>query len=275
MKLEDVRPADCHARAQRLLVEVALIRDEMGRSEDARPVPEITDARPRDVYFEALASWTKADRLGSEIGVRSARFEHAPPALKDLRPGHVIQVIDAVLAQVDAIKQRLQITERVPEPAVDASRKPSDVLATLIRVNRELSRALERPFTPGDVYRTVALAASYAARLGGHVEPAPFERRRKPTHCYERLAACHAALAKAIAKRGETAMASRGTPADVVPGDVYDLASLVLGEISFLHSITPNAAPVHPFEPVVSGHRLPSHVDQLARTLEAQLATIG
>jgi hypothetical protein len=64
-------------------------------------------------------------------------------------------------------------------------------------------------------------------------------------------------------------------PADVLPGDVYDLASLVLGELTYLHAITPNAAPVHGFEPDASGYRLPAHVDQLARTLEAQLASLG
>jgi hypothetical protein len=28
----------------------------------------------------------------------------------------------------------------------------------------------------------------------------------------------------------------------VLPGDVFDLAQLVLGELAFLHAITPNAA---------------------------------
>jgi hypothetical protein len=54
-------------------------------------------------------------------------------------------------------------------------------------------------------------------------------------------------------------------------GDVYDLSGLVLGEIAFLHSL---ARPRHVFEPTSSGHRPPAHVDQLARTLEAQLVTI-
>jgi len=61
----------------------------------------------------------------------------------------------------------------------------------------------------------------------------------------------------------------------VVPGDVYDLACLVLGELTFLHALTGTAPPVHAFEPAASGHRLPAHVDQLARTLEAQIAAIG
>jgi hypothetical protein len=61
----------------------------------------------------------------------------------------------------------------------------------------------------------------------------------------------------------------------VLPGDVYDLACLVLGELTFLHAVTEKAQAVHAFEPAATGYRLPGHVDQLARTLEAQIAAIG
>ena len=275
MKLEDIHPRHCYARAQTLLAEIGLIRDELGRSADGRPPVEITDAKPRECYFEALATWHKADRLATELGVGATRFAHPAPPLSDTTPGHVLQVIDATIARVDAIKTQLHISDRVAEVAVEANRQPSDVLSTLIRVNRELSRALERPFTPSDVYRVVALASTYAARLGGTAELAPFERRRKPVDCYQRLVACQQALAAAISKKGQQSLTSRGVPSDVLPGDVYDMATLVLGELTFLHALTPNAAPVHAFEPPATGYRLPAHVDQLARTLEAQLAAIG
>ena len=274
MKLDDVRPADCHARARRLLAEISTIRDEMGRSEDARPGPEVTDAKPRECYFEALATWNKIDRLSNEVGAPPARFTLVVPPLRDVKPGHVLQVIDAGLARVDSIKHRLQITERHPDGAAEANRQPSDVLVTLIHANRELSRALERPFAPSDCYDAVARASAYASRMGAPAELAPYERRRQPQHCYERLVACHAVVAKLIASKGESALATRGTPAHVLPGDVYDMASLVLGEVAFLHSLTPTAMPMHAFEPVGTGHRLPAHVDQLARTLEAQLGSI-
>lgn len=271
----DVRPHHCYARAQRLLAEVGLVRDELGRSEDARPAVEVADAKPRECYFEALATWHKVDRLAAELGVPATRFAHPAPPLAGITPGHVLEVIDAVLEQVDAIRQRLQIKETSVEPALETTRQPSDVLVTLNRVNRELSRSLERPFTPGDVYRVVALASTYAARLGGTASLAPFERKRKPKDCYQRLTACHAALAAAIGKRGQAAMTARSVLVEVVPGDVYDLACLVLGELTFLHALSDNAQPVHAFEPAATGHRLPGHVDQLARTLEAQIATIS
>lgn len=275
MKLDEVQPAHCHAAARRLLAETRAIREEMGRSEDTRPVPEITGAQPREVYFEAIVTWRKAARLASEVGAELARPVPAAPALGDVRPGHVLQVIEGVQQQLAAIAQRLGITAQTALPAVESGRQPSDVLATLIRVNRDLSRSLERPFTPSDVFRTVALASAYAARLGATVNEAPFERGRQPAHCYERLEACLARAASLVGKRGGQALAARGTPTDVVPGDVYDLANLVLGEVAYLHALTPGAAPIHAFEPQVSGHRLPAHVYQLACTLETQLGTLA
>jgi hypothetical protein len=275
MKLEDIRPADCYARAQRLLGEVVLVRTEMGRGEDARPALEITNAQPRECYFEAIATWNKVERLASEVGVPCPRFAWGVANLRELRAGHVLRVIDAVLSVVEAVKQRFIIGEIASEPDVEPKRQPSDVLGTLVRINREMSRTLERPFTPGDVYRVVALASAYASRLGGDAPLAGCERKRKPVDCYQRLAACHTRLGELIAKRGDSALTARGTPPEVLPGDVYDLASLVLGEAAFLHALTPNAQPLHAIEPVASGHRLPAHVDQLARTLEAQLAALA
>jgi hypothetical protein len=275
MKLDDIQPGHCYARAQRLLGDLELIRDEMGRTKDARPVPEVTNAAPREVYFEAIAAWHKVTRLADEVGARNARAVPAATVLRDLKPGHVLQLIDAVVAHVDDVKARLQITDGAAEPAFDASKKPSDVLMTLVRVNRELTRVLERPFTPSDVYRTVALASAYASRLGAVVDAPAFERKRKPAECYTKLEQCLELVSAAIAKRGESALTARGTPSDVQPSDVYDLANLVLGEVAFLHSLTSNAQPLHAFEPGGAAHRLPAHVHQLARTLEAQLKSLG
>jgi hypothetical protein len=274
MKLEDVTPAHCYARAQRLFGEVELVRDELGRTKDARPVPDITGAAPREVYFEAIAAWHKADRLAGEVGARASRPAPAAPVLKTLAPGHCLQLIDGVLAQIEDVKQRLHVTDKVAEPAIEPSRQPSDVLVTMIRINRELSRSLETPFTPADVYRTVALASAYATRLGAHADHAAFERKRKPADCYARLEACLAAAGSHVTKHGETALRARGTPSDINPTDVYDLANLVLGEVAFLHSIVATAHPVHAFEPGGNGFRMPSHVYQLARTLESQLGAL-
>jgi len=274
MKIDDALPAHCHARAHRLLGELALVRDEMGRTGDARPAPEVSGAQPREVYFEAIVAWRKAARLAAEVGAPVARRAPQAPSLRELKPGHCLELITAVQGIVDDVKQRLQLQETVQEPSIESGRQPSDVLTTLVRVNRELSRMLERPFTPSDVFDVVAQASAYAARLGGNAQQAAFERKRKPADCYEKLTACLTTAAQLVDKRGQPAAAVRGTPSEIAPTDVYDLANLVLGEVAFLHALSSDAAPLYAFEPGPAGHRLPAHVYQLARTLEAQLASI-
>src|SRR6185437_12072586 len=175
MKLEEILPGHCHAHAVRLLADVALVRDELGRAEDARPPGDVASARPRDCYFEALAAWNKAARLGGELGAPASRFADAPPSAKDIQPGHVLHVIDAVAEQVAAIKAQLHMTETSAQHAVESSRSPGDVLGVLVRINRQISRCLERPFAPSDCYHVVTLASAYATRMGAPAEHAAFE----------------------------------------------------------------------------------------------------
>ncbi|MCC6997198.1 MAG: hypothetical protein IT370_21465 [Deltaproteobacteria bacterium] len=275
----DIQPANCYARAQRLLGEIRLIGAEMGRSPDARALPSIKDAAPRECYFEALALFAKADRLNQELtGDPTDSLPH-PPALAQLRPQHVLEVIDAALRELDMVKADLQLAERAAEPALEPARQPSDVLISLIDANRQLGRLLERPFTPSDVYRQVGLASTYAARLVARAgasapAPAPFVRGKRPADCYDKLLACMTRLGAIAKAGGQTVLDVRGAPPDVLPGDVYDLANLVLGEVAFLHSLAPDPSPPYPFEQHAPGRRLPAHVHQLASTLEAQLAVV-
>ncbi len=280
MKLEEVLPAHCHARAVRALAEIELVRDELGRAADTRPVPEITDAAPREVYFEALALWRKVDRLAAELGADAGAAPPTAPRLTELKPGHVLRVVDAAIARLAACKARLGISAKAPDGALDASidpsRKPSDVLVAVVRASRQVSRALERPFTPDDVHGQVSLACAYAAavlaaRRAEAPAPAPFEGGRRPADCYQRLLGCLARVGARLEAVGQTSLTSRGDVPDVLPGDVFDLASLVVGEVAFLHALTPDAPPVHAFEPQAVGHRLPSHVHQLAGTLAGML----
>ncbi len=273
VNIEEVQPAHCFARAQRVLGEIQNLKTEMGRPEDTRSIPEITNAQPRECYFAALTLWNKTERLAGEIGVAISRVLPRCPSPKDARPGHVLQLIDGVLSQLDEIRHALHVEERAKEPAIDSSKTPTDVFATLVRANRAISRLLERPFTPSDVYRSVALASAYANQLGGRIVAAPFERGRRPADCYAQLERCLNLVTGLIAKQNQPHMTMRGTPADVVPGDCYDLAQLIVGELAYLHSLGSSAA-VQPFDSAGSTHRLPSHVHQLAHILEAQLVVL-
>jgi hypothetical protein len=61
----------------------------------------------------------------------------------------------------------------------------------------------------------------------------------------------------------------------VVPSDVYDLATLVLGEVAYVHALGSDPNPPYPFEGNQPGRKLPAHVWQLASLLELLLQQLA
>jgi hypothetical protein len=281
-----IEPPDCYARAQLLAAEVELIRQEMGRPQDRRPAPVVKGAAPREVYFQALSLFRKADRLCYEItGDQLASIPHAPP-IASIEPGDVLGVLDAAHREISETKARLGIHEDAKEPKRDASKTPSDVFAACLSVTRQLNLLLERPFAPGDVFQQVSLAVAYAGRLLAafpNIDTTPdlpaFKRRQRPADCYDRIAGVVTNLQKVIARSGLNALQQAperpGDVNEVVPGDVFDIASLALAEVAFLHAHQGDANPPYPFEANLPGRKLPSHVFQLAGVLESQVNALN
>jgi len=276
--MSEIQPADCYVRASHLAKEVELIRREMGRPTETRPAVAVTGASPRECWFQALAVFRKSDRLCAEIaGDPVASVPYAPP-LHQVTPGDVLKVIEAAGRELAETKRALGISESADPPARDASKTPSDVFGMLATVDRQINLLLARSFQPADCYQQVSLAVAYAARLGAMPKDSPFVRGKRPADCYERLGAS-LELARTLVKKAGHAVIDRApTPGDVnavLPSDVYDLATLVLGEIAFLHAVRQDAPAPYPFEGNEPGRKLPSHVWQLAGVLEGQLQQLS
>jgi hypothetical protein len=277
--LDAIEPPDCYARARQLADEIELIRKELGRPTDPRPPISVRGASPREVWFQALAVFRKADRLCHEIANDpTAAVPHAPP-IDELRPGHVLQVIDATLRELGETRKALGITEEAAAPARDATKTPSDVLGVLANANRQINQLLERPFTPADVFQQVSFAIAYAARLTKAPPPAEpaFERYKRPADCFARLHGCLELARRIVSKAGRPVIEdiTRPDPDTIRPADVYDMASLVLGEVAFLHALEPDRNPPYPFEGNVPGRKLPAHCYQLIGVLEQQLRQLA
>ena len=273
--LESIEPADCYQRARQLAAEIELIRREAGRPVETRAAVTVGAASPRECYFQALAVFRKADRLCNEYaGDPTAAVPHAPP-IADIKPGHVLGVIDAALREVREVSRAIGVAGHAEPPAREPGKTPSDVFGALATANRQLNLLLERPFTPADVYQQVALAIAYASRVIGHGPPGPaaFERAKRPADCYRRLASC-LELARTRVRHANQPVIDvvSAAPDDtILPSDVYDMATLVLGEVAYLHALGKDSNPPYPFEANQPGRKLPSHVWQLAGVLERQL----
>jgi len=275
--MSEIQPADCFVRASHLAREVELIRREMGRPSETRTAVTVTGASPRECWFQALAVFRKIDRLCAEVaGDPVASMPYAPP-IDHIVPGDVLKVIEAAGRELTEIKNALGITESVDPPAREASKTPSDVFGMLATVDRQVNLLLARAFQPSDCYQQVALAVAYAARLGAAPTESPLVRGKRPADCYERLTVCLEAARALVKKAGHAVIDRAAAPGDanaVLPSDVYDLATLVLGEVAFLHAVRKDAPAPYPFEGNEPGRRLPSHVWQLAGVLDHQLSTL-
>jgi hypothetical protein len=280
MTTQDVQPADCHAKVRRIAAELELVRAEMGRPKDSRPAFVVSAAQPRECYFGALTVFRKADSLCWELTGDDLEVLPEAPALSQLRPMHVLAVLEGALREVLMVKQHLGIQERVEDPKPEAGREPGDVFQAMIGVSRQLNLLLERPFAPSDCLEIVSQAGKYASHLLANLgapgpKAAAYQPQQRPADCYARLSAVVDRLREVMHTSGLKMFESPVSQlADVVPSDVYDLASLVLAEVAFLHAHVPDSSPPAPFSAHHPRRRLPSHVQQAAATLEAQLEAL-
>lgn len=277
------QPADVSVRVELLRAELEILRQELGRPRDTRNEIKVTGAAPREVLFEALGLFRKADRFCFERTGEQSVLPQPPPADK-VEPAHVKAVVDVAINRIEQVKARLGVTEKATAPKRDDSKQPSDVLGSLFLANRAVNGLLDHPFTPNDVYQLVSLSVGYATRLASKIDKAPsselpkFERKKRPGDVYARLWSCFASARKAITGTGFE-MLELGKPPfeadDVQPSDVYDLASLLIAEVVYLHGQVDGLEPPSTTDFYEVGHKVPSHVFQLAGLLENQLNAIA
>lgn len=277
---EIVRAHEIMARVALLRAEVALVRLELGRAEAAHVGIEARDVSPREAYFMARVVLGKAERLAHDW-TGSLQKSLAPVRADLIDLGHVRVAVDRAIERVERVKQALGIPE-APEPDdVDTGVDAAAVFVALLQVSRQLNLLLVRHLSPGDVFQEVTAAVHYAARLLARFDgaerlpaPPPFERRRRPPDVHARLLHCKQLVANVGARSGVQFMhldLTRLSPR-AVPSDVHDLASLISGQLAYLHFRSGD--PRTPPEALFPGRKVPSHVFQRAGLLERQLTTL-
>jgi hypothetical protein len=134
------------------------------------------------------------------------------------------------------------------------------------------------------VYQQLGLASGYTSSVLGAIgqtaaTPAlpNFERKKRPSDCFRRIGAMIDRVEVIVARAGLSMFdltVGAVNPDRVLPSDVYDLASLLVSELAYLHGRLPGALP--PIVPTYAQQvsRLPAHVYQLAGLVESQLAAL-
>ncbi len=272
---------DVLARTTVILDDIEAIRVDMGKPKERRPLGIAHGMAPHEAYFQALTLYLKADRLALELTGSTGML---PPMAKPLevQVRHVGDVVAAAHQRLLTVKRELGLTTDGSSETINPQATLTEVGYAIVRANRQLNLLLERRFTPSDAYQQVTVAIGYADALlsrfprGSPVPTAPpFERGKTPGDVFDRLLKCYQRL-QAVAKLSNIEVlhfdSIATSPADVLPSDVYDLATLLVSDLAYFHahgSVHPQPAPV-PYH----GRKFPSHVYQQAGILDAQLTLL-
>lgn len=270
---QDIEPPEVYVDTLLVRDELELIRLEMGKPKDTRREIGVANAEPREIFFQALTLFHKANRLSFELTRERAELPEKP--IGAIRLAHVRDVLEAVLERLRRVKGVLgsfeQSRNRAPEPA----KTHADVFRSIVQANRQVNLLLNEPYAPSDAFQQVTLAVGYAAQLrtqfaGTRMPEAPaFERRKRPADVYHRLLECFARVRAVMQHSGLNALTLELHPETVTSSDVYDIASLIVSELSFLHSHLDSVlAPPDAYYP---GRKFPADVYQRAGLLEALL----
>jgi hypothetical protein len=275
---ETIVPADALARVQLFREELEAIRFEMGKPKDRRTPPVATDALPHEVYFQAVTLFIKADRLALELtGSTGLRPRPVPPSA--IRPYHNWALVTAAYKRLAAIKTELEIQETISENAHPPSTKPTEVARAIVQANRQLNLMLQRRFSSSDVFQQISWGIQYAKALLAQFPAAtpsatspPFERGKQPGEVFLRLVQCFKQV-EDIARLSGTAVLHLDAKAakhamndfDIQPSDVYDLATLLVSDLTYLYGKLQDVPPI-PSVPF-PGRKFPSHVYQQAGIL--------
>ncbi|OYP34221.1 hypothetical protein [Rhodopirellula sp. MGV] len=266
-----------YARMVRVHSDLETIATFMGRTPHESPAFVVRNVGPREVYFQSLVLLRFTNRFA---------FDHTrklcPPVDTSAESddyAEIDRLIGETLQRLSSIRELYGIAGATLNSTEASGVTPVELFESVVLANRKLNALLDVPIAPGDVFEQVTVGIGYTSRIleqsaVGQVMPSPpnFEPNKKPADVYARLLGCLRTIQRIAEKSGleilELDSSDRGFN-NVQPGDVLNLASLVVSEIAYLHSQLPNALP--PREVYSTGRKFPAHVYQRVGILERQL----
>ena len=278
---DSILPADVLARIHLLSDELELIRLELGKPKTQSLSAKVVDASPREVYFQARTLFIKSNRLLYE---QTGNRETVLSAINIniIQPFHVWKLVNKSYEQILEVKMKLNINEKISEREYPFNSSPSDVFSQVIISNRKLNNLLKQQFSPGDVYQKInesirVMAALLAATPSLKRTPlaGPFERRKTPNDVYTYLIKTRTILTDIMSHYGIKLARFQSDDSgtnEKDPNDVYDLASLLVADLRYMHSLKSTAK--RPANTYLSGNKTPSDVYQRVSVLNQQLLTL-
>jgi hypothetical protein len=274
---ETILSSDVLARVELVRANVELIRKYMGLAVPPAPVMQVSAARSRECYSQALNLERRANRLAFEQ-VRML-LKTSPPLHRNVRTYDVFQLVDGVLAAVLAVKAEMDIQVAVAEKLQSPDTVPTDVFNATVRAGSEINNLLAQETGSSDVFQTVTSAVHIAASLHLKIpdgpsfpEEPPFEPNKSPYDVFMRMQGCFQLISELAMEQGIDPL-EFDIPAErallVQQNDISDIAFLLVEELNGIHRrILDAPEPARAYYP---GRKFAAHVYQRVGLLERVL----
>ena len=291
---EEVLPGHVFLAARQLHYELVALRHVLGQPPPASSASlRVAAASPRHVFFQAQVLFRKTHQLAEEVAEGNAlsldelavdwrRSTPRPaPVGREVRPQDVLRLVMDSQERIKALLEQLNVRLSLRDPPdFDPATQPADVLGEILKIKRQLNRMMGRKYSMRNVYAQLQAAINYAGDLGGGYPPLPAPSRAVlPLDVHERLVASLGLVRNLEAQTGvqviDVQAEGEFAAEEVTPNDVYDFATMVLGELRYMAEQAQAPSTVPPRgEYTMPRTILPGHVIALVAVLETQLAEL-
>lgn len=276
----DVTSTDVYWHVQTVANDLEQIRIYTGRPEVEPSGFEVRGVAPREVIYQAATLFKKVNRLSYEM-IREVEREPVVPE-HDITPADVLKFVQVAHAQIQEIAEAFELEPAAPVTTESEPKTPTDVYQAILQLNRQINILLDQRFAPEDVYEKVTLAIAHAASLRGQwpgrripSEP-DWKLGKRSSDVFFLLLECFE-LVRPIAENLDLVILEfsvNDTMANgVTPSDVYDLAVLIVSELSYLDRMLSDDPSKRKAR--YPGRKVPSDVFQRVEILRAQLQEVN
>jgi hypothetical protein len=145
------------------------------------------------------------------------------------------------------VRRELGLEPLKQVPPLDNSKNPSDVFRSIVQANRQINLILSYKFAPGDVFAIVSLTNEYMREILDREAPgwradaaqAPaYVKQKQPIDVFHQLNKCLSVIRK-IAEASDIPILDFDPDysQEILPSDVYDMASLVFSEVRYFSTL--------------------------------------
>jgi len=275
-----IQSPDVYQLAVVVAEEIEHLRWVMGRPKLVQAPPQVQHVSPHEVYFQAITLFEKTDRLAFELTLNEGNPPVPPSGA--IAPKDVYTVIKDAHKRLIHVKNQIGIKYMPQTPDRDARKTPTDVFLQVVQSNRQLNLLIDRRFSPSDVFRQATIAMSYTERIqealpNKTVPPMPSAPTpgKRPEDVYRRLLKAYDVVCHIGEKLNLEMLEVISWVADeknIRPSDVFDIASLLVAELAYIHEHLPNTVPPRKVRQVRG--KFPSDVYQRVGVLERQLEEV-